>query len=77
MDVDLYGGRAIPARLDRLPMTWRMWRILLLAGIAWLVESRNSGLAGDVLLSLERASAVPIGPAPDLAPSSAPESKAG
>lgn len=58
MDVSTTGSGtpgAIPARIDRLPMSRELWRILLLAGIAWLVESYDIGVIGNVLPSLEKA----------------------
>src|SRR5205823_1428514 len=45
---------SIPERIDRLPMSRELWRPLLLAGIAWLIESYDIGLIGSVLPSLQR-----------------------
>lgn len=44
----------IPQRIDRLPMTRELWLVLLLAGIAWLVESYDIGIMGSVLPSLQK-----------------------
>jgi putative MFS transporter len=41
--------RAIPERLDRLPLSREIWRILFLAGVAWLIESYDIGVIGSVL----------------------------
>jgi putative MFS transporter len=45
---------AIPERIDRLPVSREIWSIMLLAGIAWLVESYDIGVIGNVLPSLEK-----------------------
>jgi putative MFS transporter len=45
---------AIPARIDRLPVSREIWRIILLAGIAWLLESYDIGVVGTILPSLKR-----------------------
>jgi putative MFS transporter len=39
----------IAARLERLPMTWYLWRLVLVAGGAWFVESLDIGAAGVIL----------------------------
>ncbi len=44
--------RAIPERIDRLPASRELWRILLLAGIAWLIKSYDIGIMGNALPSL-------------------------
>src|SRR2546421_240873 len=44
----------IPARIDRLPMSREIWGIMLLAGVAWLVESYDVGVIGSVLPSLQK-----------------------
>src|SRR5947209_16961260 len=44
----------IPARIDRLPMSREIWRIMVLAGVAWLVESYDVGVIGSVLPSLQK-----------------------
>jgi MFS transporter, putative metabolite:H+ symporter len=44
--------RAIPERIDRLPASREIWRILLLAGVAWLIESYDIGIMGNALPSL-------------------------
>ncbi len=46
--------RAIAERIDRLPISREIWRIMLLAGIAWLVESYDIGIIGNVLPSLTK-----------------------
>lgn len=46
--------RAIPERIDRLPLSREIWRIMLLAGIAWLIESYDIGIIGTVLPTLEK-----------------------
>ncbi len=46
-------ARSIPARIDRLPLTREIWRILFLAGIAWLLESYDIGVIGTILPSLQ------------------------
>jgi MFS transporter, putative metabolite:H+ symporter len=52
VDTTLREQEAIPARIDRLPMSREIWGIMLLAGIAWLVESYDVGVVGSVLPSL-------------------------
>ncbi|HZS77377.1 MAG TPA: MFS transporter [Ktedonobacteraceae bacterium] len=62
MDTTIYSGtstsisfnRAIAERLDRLPVSRETLRIMLLAGIAWLVESYDIGIIGNVLPSLTK-----------------------
>lgn len=62
MDTTVYHGgastrsynRAIAERIDRLPVSREIWRIMLLAGIAWLVESYDIGIMGNVLPSLTK-----------------------
>jgi putative MFS transporter len=44
----------IPARIDRLPVSREIWGIMLLAGVAWLVESYDVGVIGSVLPSLQK-----------------------
>ena len=44
----------IPARIDRLPVSREIWGIMLLAGVAWLVESYDVGVIGSMLPSLQR-----------------------
>src|SRR5947209_14085498 len=44
----------IPARIDRLPVSREIWGIMLLAGVAWLVESYDVGIIGSVLPSFQR-----------------------
>lgn len=47
-------GPAISARIDRLPVSREIWGIMLLAGVAWLVESYDVGVIGSVLPSLQK-----------------------
>ena len=53
MDTASRFQQAIPERVDRLPLSREIWRILLLAGVAWLIESYDIGLIGSVLPSLK------------------------
>jgi putative MFS transporter len=39
----------IPERIDRLPVNWIIVRIMLLAGIAWFIESYDIGIIGNAL----------------------------
>ncbi|GGE33583.1 MFS transporter [Pullulanibacillus camelliae] len=43
----------IPARLERLPVSWFTWKIVLLAGLAWFIESLSIGSLGAVLEPLK------------------------
>ncbi|HEX6553544.1 MAG TPA: hypothetical protein VF026_12335, partial [Ktedonobacteraceae bacterium] len=52
MDIIIREQEAIPARIDRLPVSKEIWGIMLLAGIAWLVESYDVGVIGSVLPSV-------------------------
>lgn len=52
MDTAIREQEAIPARIDRLPMSREIWGIMLLAGVAWLVESYDVGMIGSLLPSL-------------------------
>src|SRR2546429_7828668 len=54
MDTTMQVRPAIPARIDRLPLSWEIWRIMVLAGVAWLVESYDVGVIGSVLPSLQK-----------------------
>src|SRR5439155_11058743 len=54
MDTTIQMRSAIPARIDRLPVSREVWGIMLLAGVAWLVESYDVGIIGSVLPSLQR-----------------------
>src|SRR5438128_11439733 len=54
MDTTMQMRPAIPARIDRLPLSREIWGIMLLAGVAWLVESYDVGVIGSVLPSLEK-----------------------
>lgn len=44
----------IAARIDRLPMSREIWVCMLLAGVAWLVESYDIGVISSALPSLTR-----------------------
>src|SRR5437660_5246942 len=52
VDTTIRAQEAIPARIDRLPVSRELWRIMLLAGVACLVESYDVGVIGSVLPSL-------------------------
>ncbi len=54
MAADMTGASrySVAERIDRLPMTREVWRIMLLAGLAWLIESYDIGIIGNVLPSL-------------------------
>ena len=54
MDITIRAQEAIPARIDRLPVSREIWGIMLLAGVAWLVESYDVGVIGNVLPSLQK-----------------------
>lgn len=41
-------------RIDALPLSRAVWQILLLAGIAWLIESYDIGVIGNVLPILKQ-----------------------
>jgi len=44
----------IPARLERLPVSWFTWKIVFLAGLAWFIESLSIGSLGVVLEPLKK-----------------------
>jgi putative MFS transporter len=54
MSLSVTEKRSIPARIDRLPLSLEIWRILFLAGVAWLLESYDIGVIGTVLPTLEQ-----------------------
>ena len=54
MDTTIRAQVTIPARIDRLPVSREIWGIMLLAGVAWLVESYDVGVIGSVLASLQK-----------------------
>src|SRR5437764_2684087 len=54
MDTTMQMRPAISARIDRLPLGREIWGIMLLAGVAWLVESYDVGVIGSVLPSLQK-----------------------
>ena len=43
----------IGERIERLPLTREMWLIMGLVGVAWLIESYDIGIIGNLLPSLE------------------------
>jgi len=43
---------AIAARLERLPVTWLTWRIVIVAGLAWFTEALSIGSLGVSLPAL-------------------------
>lgn len=43
---------SVAARLERLPVTWLTWRIVILAGLAWVTEALSIGSLGVSLPSL-------------------------
>jgi putative MFS transporter len=47
--VKIQTQQAIPERIDRLPFNWITARIMLLAGIAWFIESYDIGIMGNTL----------------------------
>jgi MFS transporter, putative metabolite:H+ symporter len=54
VDTTIQTRMTIPARIDRLPLSREIWGIMLLAGVAWLVESYDVGVIGNVLPSLQK-----------------------
>jgi len=48
------GLHSIAARIDRLPLTREIWLIMLMVGIAWLIESYDIGVIGNTLPALEK-----------------------
>src|SRR5947209_1870244 len=54
MDTTMQMRAAIPARIDRLPLSREIWSIMVLGGVAWLVESYDVGVIGRVLPSLQK-----------------------
>ena len=49
MDTTIQMRMTIPARIDRLPLSREIWGIMLLAGVAWLVESYDVGVKGRTI----------------------------
>ena len=49
MDTTIRAQEAIPARIDRLPLSREIWGIMLLAGVAWLVDSYDVGVKGRTI----------------------------
>lgn len=45
---------SLTARIDRLPLTREIWLIMFMVGIAWLIESYDIGVIGNVLPALEK-----------------------
>ena len=39
-------------RLERLPRTWWMYKMLILCSLAWLIEAVDIGLVGGILPTL-------------------------
>jgi putative MFS transporter len=54
MEQAFQNRKAIPARIDRLPLSRELATILLLAGLAWLIESYDIGIVGNILPLLEQ-----------------------
>ena len=48
------GRSDIPARMERLPVTWFTWKVVLLAGLAWFIESLSIGSLGVALNPLKQ-----------------------
>jgi putative MFS transporter len=51
---EVQAQQAIPERIDRLPFHWITARIMLLAGIAWFIESYDIGIMGNALPLLKQ-----------------------
>jgi MFS family permease len=47
-------NETIADRIDALPLGSPVWRVLLLAGVAWLIESYDIGIIGSALPTVER-----------------------
>ena len=45
---------SLAARIDRLPLTREIWLIMLMVGIAWLIESYDIGIIGNALPAIEK-----------------------
>jgi len=43
----------IAERLDRLPMTPLMWKVLMITGIGWLFDAMDQGMVAGVLASID------------------------
>src|SRR5450432_963951 len=54
MDTTVQIRPAISGRIDRLPLSREIWGIMVLPGVAWLVESYDVGVIGSVLPSLQK-----------------------
>lgn len=52
MDTTVQMRPAISGRIDRLPLSREIWGIMVLAGVAWLVESYDVGVTGIDTLPL-------------------------
>jgi MFS transporter, putative metabolite:H+ symporter len=48
------GVLTIPSRIERLPVTRFTWKVVLLAGLAWLIESLSIGSLGVALNPLKQ-----------------------
>lgn len=46
--------QTLPARIDRLPIGRELGTIMLLAGFAWLIESYDIGIIGNILPLLQK-----------------------
>ena len=42
----------ISQRLERLPMTKTMWKILLLVGVGWMFDAMDQGMVAGVLAAV-------------------------
>ncbi len=54
MDNALQGQPTINGRIDRLPLTKELTCIMLLAGCAWLIESYDIGIIGNIIPLLQK-----------------------
>lgn len=52
--VSTTGASDIPARMERLPVTRFTWKVVLLAGLAWFIESLSIGSLGVALNPLKQ-----------------------
>jgi putative MFS transporter len=54
METSIQDQQALPARIDRLPIGRELGTIMLLAGFAWLIESYDIGIIGNILPLLQK-----------------------
>ncbi|HVB20937.1 MAG TPA: MFS transporter [Ktedonobacteraceae bacterium] len=54
METTIQNQQALPARIDRLPIGRELGTIMLLAGFAWLIESYDIGIIGNILPLLQK-----------------------